>query len=337
MADEIMCPKCHKLNDIQKFCIFCGERLLNEEQLRLTRENPEPYCLNCARPVKKNQARCDCGYVLGDITCPSCGTENEYINRFCTSCGKKLWTSDVYNYKYNKRHFEDHFLNEAMPTTLRNISVYRRNSNKKLWVNEPAFHFDDTLEKLKVRAAEADENLYEICSRWRLVSPKQCISCLRIYTGVCSCMTPFLTDKKRVDALQSENNYDWPKFDNENLKWTSKNKHALYLKSLAPALGESQLEYRERLKWEFAENVYRKDKIKNAMANRKATRPKAPQPATSKTASKGNYCNIDCSHFFEEYIYDLDGDGDYYDEMPEYYCELGHSEIYTRSFCKDFE
>ncbi|WP_298525565.1 hypothetical protein [uncultured Methanobrevibacter sp.] len=338
MDDKIMCPKCFKFNEMQKFCIYCGEKLLDDEQLRLMRENPNAYCLNCARPVKEDQVKCECGYELGDIKCPECGEKNAYANKFCTSCGKKIWTSDVYSYKYVKRLFENHLLNEVMPPSMSHLSVYKRSTNRSVWSNEPAFHYDDTLEKLKSRDLEANENLYEICSRWRLVSPNQCISCLRVYTGVCSCMTPFLTDKKRVDTLQSEkNNYIPPMFDNPALKWTSKNKHVLYLKSLAPAIGESQMEYRERLKWEFAENIYRKEKIKNAMANRKATKPKPPEPATTKRTSKGGYCNINCSHFFEEYIFDHDGDGDYYDEVPEYYCELGHPEIYTRSFCKDFE
>lgn len=38
-----------------------------------------------------------------------------------------------------------------------------------------------------------------------------------------------------------------------------------YLDSLAPSMGESQFEYRERLKWEFAENINLKKSIINAI------------------------------------------------------------------------
>ena len=75
-------------------------------------------------------------------------------------------------------------------------------------------------------------------------------------------MTPYLSDEKRIEFLKSEkNNYTEPEFDNEDLKWTSKCKHDKYLSSLAPAIGESQLDYRERLKWDFKETSYHKTRI----------------------------------------------------------------------------
>ena len=108
-------PNCYKRNEIHKFCIYCGHNLLDDDQIRLILENPEPYCLNCGRTVKKGQMSCKCGYELRDVNCPECDTKNTYTNRFCTVCGKKLWTSDVYNYKYPERLFESHLINENTP------------------------------------------------------------------------------------------------------------------------------------------------------------------------------------------------------------------------------
>ncbi|MBQ6511936.1 zinc-ribbon domain-containing protein [Methanobrevibacter sp.] len=31
-----------------------------QEQIRLSLDDPEPYCLNCGRPVKIGQAKCEC-------------------------------------------------------------------------------------------------------------------------------------------------------------------------------------------------------------------------------------------------------------------------------------
>ena len=37
MVDKIICPRCNRENDIQNFCIFCGERLPDGEHV-----NPDP-------------------------------------------------------------------------------------------------------------------------------------------------------------------------------------------------------------------------------------------------------------------------------------------------------
>lgn len=121
MQDEIICPKCHKRNDIQKFCIYCGHRLLNTEQIELILENPEAYCLNCGRAVKKDQAKCECGYEFRIIDCPKCYTKNAYANKFCTDCGKKLWSSNVCEINYDKitpSIFKDKFPPEMQNTIL---------------------------------------------------------------------------------------------------------------------------------------------------------------------------------------------------------------------------
>lgn len=73
-----------------------------------------------------------------------------------------------------------------------------------------------------------------------------------------------LGDVERIRELKAKGNYIEPQFDNLDMKWTSKI-HETYLNSLAPSIGESQLEYRERLKWEFAEINYIKLGLKNMM------------------------------------------------------------------------
>lgn len=47
--------------------------------------------------------------------------------------------------------------------------------------------------------------------------------------------------------------------------------------------------------------------------------------------SDGDYCNIDCIHFCENFETIDD------EETEVSYCDLGNSEIYNRSFCEDYE
>lgn len=46
--------------------------------------------------------------------------------------------------------------------------------------------------------------------------------------------------------------------------------------------------------------------------------------------SDGRYCNFKCKHF-REYFEDDDPN------MDISFCDLGHSEIHNREFCKDYE
>ena len=345
MVDKILCPNCYKLNDIQKFCIYCGRKLLDDEQIRQILDDPNPYCLNCGRPAKRNQIKCECGYEFADIKCPKCESKNEYANKFCISCGERLWKSNMNKYKYSKRLFEHHLLKETLPYELRNITVFKRSMNRISWFDDDTLEYKDKnpnwhLERLKSEDLNVNENLYEICSRWRIVSPNHCIRCLGVCSDICSCMAQFLTNKKRIEFLQTEKNYYInPRFDIEELKWTSKNKHETYLGSLAPAIGESQLEYMERLKWDFAANIDRKERIKNVLNNINNTiKQRNSEPLTFATNSKGDYCNFSCIHCYEEF-FDSEGriDGNLTSEgYVEYYCNLGHSVVYGR-FCEDYE
>lgn len=342
MVDKIKCPGCHKMNEVHKFCIYCGHELLDDDQIKLILDNPEPYCLNCGRKVEKGQVRCECGYELSEVNCPECNTGNSYTNRFCISCGKKLWTSDVYDYKYPQRLFEEHLLNEALPYALRNTSLYRRPQKGigKHPLSDISNHALNSLEEIKSSDSKIDDNLYEIRSRWKIVSPNYCINCLGIIKPddyYCpKCGRTFKGDKKRVESLKSENNYVKPLFSNADLKWTSKS-GCNYLGSLAPAVGESQFEYRERLKWEFAENNNVKMSLKKVESYRVAS--KTVERQHKRVANqKGGYCGLSCRHCYEEFfdsgggiVGDFDSGG-----YTEYYCHLGHP-ICNGRYCEDYE
>ena len=142
-----------------------------------------------------------------------------------------------------------------------------------------------------------------------------------------------------------------PVFTDRELKWTPKNS-ASYRGSLSPAVGESQFEYRERLKWEFAENnkfikIIRKVNERRQMEEERKIREKE---RTRKLLEDrriqmeyirqygGGYCGFDCRYFYEEYfdvhgaiIGDLDNEG-----YVEYNCRLGHT-VSEGAFCVDYE
>lgn len=356
MKDKKRCPKCGRLNDITKFCIYCGNRLFSDDEIKLINDTPKPYCLNCGRPIEAVKEKCECGYEFANIKCPECETENAYFNRFCTSCGEKLWRFNVYDYIYEKRLFEHHLLDSALPYDLRNISVYLLNKSRLAKYGSKSLEgISKNLETLKSEDSETDKMLQEICSRWRIASPNYCINCLSILKPSTSnqhlylcpeCGTRFMGMTERVEYLKSEKNYyAKPQFDMPDLKWTSKNKE-YYLDSLAPSIGESQLEYRERLKWEFAENTYRKELIKREIdivnmqkltgEIQRRERERYERERRERKSSKGGWCGLSCRHCYEE-ILDSDGSiiGDYTDGCNvEYYCSLGYS---TGGFCEHYE
>ena len=355
MVDKIMCTACHKLNEVHKFCVFCGHKLLDDEQIELILDNPDPYCLNCGRSVKKNQTNCECGYEFGDINCPDCNAKNSYANRFCTSCGKKLWTSDVYYYKYPKRLFENHLLNEVLPVALRNTSLNKR-LKKGIGKNPLSYGGGaNTIPNLQSEDLKIDKYLSEICSRWKIVSPNYCINCLGIIKpDECSCTkcgSRFSADKLRIESIQTKEKYIKPSFHDVELKWAPKYSED-YLNSLAPAIGESQFEYRERLKWEFAENNNLKIIIRNAIDTIKRENERKKQQEEYKKQQEerrkrekeyirqygGGYCDIGCQYFYEEFLDSRGGIvGDFDSEgYVEYYCSLGHT-VSFGSFCKDYK
>lgn len=344
ISEKIMCPACHKANDIHKFCIYCGKRLpISDDQLELMTCTPQAVCLNCAMPVKKDQLICECGYTLNDIRCPNCNTLNSYANRFCISCGEKLWTHNVNQYQYPERIFQHHFLNETPPYNLRNTVVYRR-ANKGIGKEPLRIQTIENANSLDLRV---DRNLSEIRARWKIISPNYCINCLNIMNPdkyKCpKCGYDSSDEIKKITGIKNSR-YQRPRFDDDNLKWTHKFKPD-YPDSLAPAIGESQLDYRERLKWEFAENNYIKKIIKNIIKSkreeeqyqrREAERQKLESERISQYG--GGYCDSSCKYCLEELLDSSGGIvGDYCDAASyEYYCQLGHS-ISFGNYCQYYE
>ncbi|MBQ9025807.1 MAG: hypothetical protein IJ104_05460 [Methanobrevibacter sp.] len=351
MADKIKCPSCHKMNEIHKFCVYCGEKLpIDDNQIRLMNDNPEAYCLNCGRPAMKGQKKCDCGYEFGDINCPKCNTINSYTNRFCTSCGEKLWTSNVYDYKYSDRLFEKHLVKERLPYSLRYTSLYQRPKMNFEINNLYSEGYSNSLEDL---ISKIDKYLCEIGSRWKIVSPNYCINCNNIIKSneysCTNCGLILFADKKRVTCHQTKNNYVVPKFYKRDLKWTPKSSY-YYLDSLSPAIGESQFEYIERLKWEFAENYYYK-KILIDCKQKEEERKRLEEERKRQLAERrkweeeyirqfgGGYCSSSCIYYYEEFIDSGGGiSADYSDDMcgVDYLCSRGHF-VSLGSFCKDYK
>ena len=356
MEDEITCPKCHKKNGRYNFCTYCGEKL----SIDINTEVQDPYCLNCARPVEKGQKNCECGYEFGDITCPECNAKNEYTNRFCTSCGEKLWQYKVYYYIYDRRVFEHHLIDRILPDELENTAVYKR--SKKGIGKDPLDYIKNsmTINDYESEISKAESNIKEIRTRWKVVSPYYCIDCLNIidpdeYTCPHCGYSFSEDDKKIVEYLKNENKYVKPLFENEEMRWTSKGTKQ-YQKSLAPAIGESQFEYRERLKWEFSENLVIIDCLTSRMADaidreieeneRKKREEEYERQAAERRRREeeyirqfgGGYCSYNCRYIEEEILTSSGISGDFTEDTigVEYYCRLGHS-VSIGGFCKDYE
>jgi hypothetical protein len=262
MAEKIKCPHCGKMNEMQKFCIFCSRQMIDDSRFELMVENPEPYCLNCGRPVREDQLKCDCGYGFADITCPGCGVKNEYANKFCPDCGEKLWRHDVHDWGYYESFFKSQTFNQEVLPSLRNTSLYGRcKRNPGLDFPKDGERIVADVDRIRVDVSRMDWYLAEIGSRWKIVSPDYCINCLNVMRSEeysCAKCGFFLGDKKRVKHLkETKGNYSVPEFDLIELKWTSKYSDN-FRGSLAPSIGESQFEYRERLKWEFSEVIHHK-------------------------------------------------------------------------------
>ena len=254
---------------------------------------------------------------------------------------------------------------ENFPHALRNISLYKR---YKKWHGVPQLNFPDdimmlgrtsegpdmlelfgpyrhsdaTVEQLKSYDMLMDRNLEEIASRWKIVSPDYCINCLGITKpddSYCiKCGFGLLGDKKRVELVQTEkDNYTDPPFGIEDMKWTSKFSDD-YIDSLAPSIGESQFEYRERLKWAFAENIDYKNRIKQemdmALAAETASKSASKPGRSERETGAGGYCSRSCRYFYEEYL--DDGGGLVADATGEvdYRCKLGYS---TGGYCEYYE
>ena len=350
MEDKKLCPKCHKPNDIHKFCVYCGQKLLDDEQIRLILDNPEPYCLNCGRTVKKGQTKCECGYEFRIIDCPKCNSKNSYTNRFCTICGKKLWTSDVCEINYSK--IKSGIIIDRFPHEMRNTILHSRYKiGHEIQFPDDIIRINDS--NLQAKKSRVENHLSEILSRWKIVSPHYCINCFNIMKAdeyLCQKCKTTIPYAERVDQIKNKK-YNKPVFDMVELKWNSKFSKN-YLNSLAPAIGESQFEYRERLKWEFAENNKQKNIITTAINHQNKLKKHEEKRERQIEAIKkrrelereymrlygGGYCSSDCIYCYEEIITNHGVSADYTSDIcgVNYYCRLGYY-VSEGRFCKYYK
>ena len=249
----IHCPECYAPNNNDSVeCKECGY----EPDFVVTEE---AYCLNCGRPVKEGQTKCQCGYELAEIKCPQCNAYNQYANNFCTSCGTRLRSSDVI-FPQTKPRGCDYGKNNE---TLLDTEFLKKESLKN------PYQIDNKIDTQTLRSEylQTDKIITEISSRWWIVSPFNCKSCRsKIEPLQCDCPKCNVTHHNdnhaaRIKELKTiANNYIETKRNIDelsNLKWTYKlsEKDRLdYINSLAPLIGESQLKYRQRLFKEYGEN-----------------------------------------------------------------------------------
>ena len=104
--------------------------------------------------------------------------------------------------------------------------------------------------------------------------------------------------------------------------------------SLAPDIGESQLEYRERLKWEFQENRALLEKINSI--KRELQRKREIEEFIRQHG--GYYCGPSCRHYYEVFI---TADGVNADPVPGFfgsqcYCSLGRT-IFEGWICPNYK
>ena len=103
----MICPKCGKENnDGFKFCKFCGEKFVNNDELdtlenEVDIQNEERICPNCKQTVSPTDYICKyCGEVLKEekpssyILCKNCGRYNSIDSEYCSNCGKSLKAKD---------------------------------------------------------------------------------------------------------------------------------------------------------------------------------------------------------------------------------------------------
>ena len=247
---DVYCPNCEKAGgEGQKIC-ECGYELDFVS-------TDKSYCLNCGRPVREGQVKCECGYELADIRCPKCFSVNPYTNNYCTSCGSPIQNTDAVfpdtlpqgcTYEDNKLVFEFDFI--------------KRQVSKNPY-DENGMVYTQTLQR---ENSKCERIIDEISARWWITSPFNCIACkahIDPFKDICSkCNSTHYTlpFENRIRELKtSQNNYVEPHSIDElsRLKWSYKLKESNlkdYLNSLAPSIGESQMNYRQRLFKEFWEN-----------------------------------------------------------------------------------
>lgn len=83
-AEEILCPNCQiKLPIGAKFCFGCGNKI------EAAVDSDMITCPNCGKKVKKGRFCLECGQKLVNV-CPSCNCEIPEEAKFCFKCGQKI-------------------------------------------------------------------------------------------------------------------------------------------------------------------------------------------------------------------------------------------------------
>ncbi len=218
----------------------------------------EIYCLNCGRPFKEGQSKCECGYEFADVKCPKCGTYNEYTDNYCTSCGNVLR-----NYNTPVRHINP----RGCYTRDNQIFLDMDSLKKELFKNPYKINDEIHSSVLLEEYSKNDKIIDEICSRWWIVSPFNCKRCqskvepLQDNCQKCNITHHCGVYEDRVRELKTvKNNYVEAKKDIaglSNFKWTYKpdeSDEVDFFNSLAPVIGESHVQYRQRLLKEYGEN-----------------------------------------------------------------------------------
>jgi predicted amidophosphoribosyltransferase len=254
----IECPQCSDF-----FSFISPHFIINHDCPHCASEfdfdSKESYCLNCGRPVRDGQMKCECGYEFVDMKCPNCRTFNPYTYNFCTSCGKKLMSHDL---KFQLKPPRGCYSGNTDRLIL-DIDFIKKESLKDPYRIDNKVYAD----VLRSEYLKHDKIISEISSRWWIVSPFNCKVCRRKidpFEGNCAaCSVTHHSDvyDNRVKELKTvKGNYaetERSPAELSNLKWTYKLEGADlndYLNSLAPKIGESQLEYRKRLIKEYGEN-----------------------------------------------------------------------------------
>ncbi|MBQ7177965.1 MAG: SPFH domain-containing protein [Victivallales bacterium] len=83
-AAAAVCAKCGaKLPQNAKFCLECGEKVVQPEVAEVT-------CPKCGAKVKQGKFCLECGAPLAPPVCPKCGKPVVPGAKFCLECGEKL-------------------------------------------------------------------------------------------------------------------------------------------------------------------------------------------------------------------------------------------------------
>ena len=281
MNDQIECPSCSKMNkNTYKFCVNCGEKLPSQskanqnvksdkysswesskpkdnrkyEQNFINSPTEEAYCLNCGRPVEKNQKKCECGYEFKNVKCPYCNSSNDYTSNSCRTCGNALWMS----HETFKNIVPKGCTNKD--TLLLDIDFLKAELEKEPYQKNGRIY----AKTLQSKLFEQVKIISEINARWWIVSPNTCKSCRsKIDPLKEACPTCGIAHNhnihNRLKELKEKKSYAKTKRVDElsRLKWNynlSESDVDDYIKSLAPMKGESQSSYRRRLFKEYGEN-----------------------------------------------------------------------------------